>query len=161
MANQPLSLFSKDVNQLSFNQYLWSPATGLSNSFSPNPVAVLQNNITYHVIATSPEGCIGTDSISITVFKEIAIHVPNAFTPNNDGLNDILKAIPVGIKEFKFFTIYDRWGKQVFTTTDYHKGWDGNNHGIGLAGGNYIWIAGAIDYKGQGIDRKGTVLLLR
>jgi len=51
--------------------------------------------------------------------------VPSAFTPNNDGNNDILKDIPIGIKKFNYFIIYNRWGNRVFYTTDFSRGWNG------------------------------------
>ena len=53
------------------------------------------------------------------------IYVPNAFTPNKDGLNDLLKPFMIGIRELKYFRIFNRWGQLVFETQDPNNGWDG------------------------------------
>jgi gliding motility-associated-like protein len=87
--------------------------------------------------------------------------VPSAFTSGNDGRNDVLKAVPVGIKKFKSFIVYNRWGSQVFYTTDPNKGWDGKLHGIIQSTGVYVWTAEGIDVKGKVIKRKGTVTLIQ
>ena len=87
--------------------------------------------------------------------------MPNTFTPNSDGLNDMLRAITVGIKSLKYLRIYDRWGKIVFYTENSAIGWDGRVKGIPSAAGTYVWIAEAIDYLGNDVQRKGTVMILR
>ena len=89
------------------------------------------------------------------------IYIPNAFSPNNDGLNDILKAIPNKIKEFKYFSLYNRWGEMVFTTSSLNKGWDGIYKGHKQNTGVYAWIAEVIDFEDKLIKIKGTTLLIR
>jgi CHU domain-containing protein len=73
----------------------------------------------------------------------------------------VLKVIPAGIKELKFFNVYNRWGEMVFTTKDYTKGWDGIIKGKQQGTFTFVWIAEGIDYKGNIIKRKGTVILIR
>ena len=68
---------------------------------------------------------VGEGSIKIKVYMGPEIYVPTAFTPNGDNLNDVVKAIPVGMKQFNYFVIFNRWGQKVFYTTDPSKGWDG------------------------------------
>jgi gliding motility-associated-like protein len=159
--NQALPLYAFDVNNSGFNNYLWSPASGLSNPNSQDPTAYITNDITYTVTAATQEGCEGEGSISIKVYTVSDIYVPNAFTPNGDGRNDILRAIPIGIKEFRLFVVYNRWGQLVFTTKNQSMGWDGTINGRLQDTGTYVWMTEGIDYKGNVIQRKGTVILIR
>jgi gliding motility-associated-like protein len=152
--NEPFQLNAIDINGSGFIQYIWSPSVGLNNAGLQNPFASLDRNMTYVLTAITQSGCQGTDEININVYKGPEIYVPNAFTPNNDGRNDILKAIPVGIKEFKYFIIYNRWGQRIFYTRDSSYGWDGKNKNLLLDAGAYVWIA-------EVISRKGTVTLIK
>jgi gliding motility-associated-like protein len=160
VANQPLPLQAQDINKSGFTTYTWSPASGLNNPQIANPVARLANSVTYTVVAATPEGCEGTGTISIKVFKAADIYMPNAFTPNSDGRNDVLKALPIGIRQFQHLVIYNRWGEQVFYTNDPAVGWNGSNKGIQQAG-TFVWKAAGIDYLGNAIQRKGVVLVIR
>ncbi|HEX6431408.1 MAG TPA: gliding motility-associated C-terminal domain-containing protein [Niastella sp.] len=159
--DQPFSLQAKDVNNSGFTQYVWSPSFGLDNSAAQNPVALLDRNMTYTVMATTPQGCSGTDAINIKVYKGPEIYVPNAFSPNSDGHNDVLRATPVGIKEFKYFNIYNRWGQLVFSTKDPSRGWSGEISHVLQASGTFVWMAEGLDGKGNAVRRKGTVTLIR
>ena len=140
--------------------YSWNPATGLSSPYIQNPVATAADDIRYVVTATSVEGCIDTASMSIIVFKGAAIYVPNAFTPNGDGINDFLKPYLVGIKSLTYFTIYDRWGNKIFTTTRMNDGWNGTFKGKKLDAGSYAWVLGAVDLLGKAYFEKGTFTLI-
>lgn len=152
---QPIQLHA--VGGLS---YQWLPSTGLNNPNISDPIAVLSKDQTYILKAFTPEGCETFDTLTIKIYKGPDIYVPNAFTPNNDGNNDVLKAIPIGITQFKFFKIYNRWGQQVFSTTDFTKGWDGQYKGLILQD-IYVWITSGIDFQGKVITRKGSVFLLK
>ena len=120
--NQPFQLLALDVNNSGFTNYVWSPPYGLNDYRTKTPRATLDRDTKYQVRAFTPDGCEGSDEINIKVYIGPEIYVPNAFTPGNDGKNDLLKAIPVGIKKFNFFIVYNRWGNQVFYTTDPSKG---------------------------------------
>jgi gliding motility-associated-like protein len=160
VANQPLQL-----NATGGTSYIWSPTTGLSNPSIANPVVTLSSmydSITYHVTVTSGNICSASDDIKVFVFKtQPDIFVPSAFTPNNDGLNDRLKAIPVGIKEFKYFKVFNRWGELVFATTNANNSWDGIIKGQPQSTGVFTWMAKGIDFRGTTIERKGTITLIR
>lgn len=158
---QPLLLDAIDVNNSGFSQFSWSPVYGLNDPLIQQPVAVLDKSVVYIVMASTPDGCSGLDTISIKVYARADIYVPNAFTPNGDGHNDIIRAIPVGIKAFSYFVIFDRWGRQVFHTTNPGIGWDGAINGTLLQAGNFVWMAAGLDYQGHSIQRKGTLLLVR
>lgn len=95
------------------------------------------------------------------MYKGPEIYIATAFTPDGNGLNDELKAFPVGIKEFRYFRIYNRWGQLVFQTSDPGKGWDGRFNGARQPTGTFIWMAEATGYNGQLLVRKGTSTLIR
>jgi gliding motility-associated-like protein len=142
-----------------------------STEVSSNSTGVfsgLSSNILYTMKALVDKACGGTQAIKDFSMASCApgpigsgIFVPTGFTPNDDGLNDILKAIPYGIKEFKYFSLYNRWGEQVFTTTDPDKGWDGKFGGIKQNSGVFVWMAAAIDFDDKLIKLKGTTVLIR
>jgi len=142
--------------------YLWSPPQWLSGLNLPNPVSLPQATIEYIVEATSATGCKDTDSILIRLFKvDPDMYVPNAFTPNGDGINDVIRPILLGMKELRYFKIYNRLGQMVFYTTDIGKGWDGKFGGRGQDPGNFVWVAEGVTYKGLVKQKKGNVILIR
>ncbi len=141
--------------------YLWSPSTGLNNPGISNPSGNIQDDIRYKVKVTTVEGCTDTASVMITVFKGSAVYVPNVFTPNNDGLNDLLKPYLIGIKSLSFFTVYDRWGKKLFSTNSMTEGWDGSSAGKKLDSGTYVWVLKAEDIIGKKYDLKGKVMIIK
>jgi gliding motility-associated-like protein len=151
--NQPLQLNGIDVNNSGFTSYTWTPDYGLNNPLIANPVANLDRDIVYTLKASTSEGCEGIDYISVKVYKGPEIYVPTGFTPDGDGLNDILKAIVV--------SIYNRWGQLVFTTSDYQKGWDGKIEGVQQNPAAFVWMAEGVDYKGNLVRRKGTTTIIR
>lgn len=159
--NQPFQLLALDVNNSGFTNYVWSPPYGLNDYHTKTPIATLDQDIKYRVSAFTPAGCEGSDEINIKVYLGPEIYVPNAFTPGTDGKNDLLKAVPVGIKKFNYFIVYNRWGNQVFYTTDPSKGWDGTMNHITEQTGVFVWMAEGIDDKGNHIRRKGSVTLIR
>lgn len=142
-------------------QYQWTPATWLSNASIANPIAMPEDDIVYTLTVTTPEGCVGSDDIKVSVFKGSAIYVPTGFTPDGNGLNDQLIPYYIGIRELQGFSVYNRWGRLVFTTRDRYKGWDGTVNGARQPSGSYVWIVNAIDFIGKKYQLKGTTVLLR
>jgi gliding motility-associated-like protein len=160
VANQPLQLTATGGVG-----YSWSPAIGISDAGIPNPVVTLSSSVdsvTYRVKVSAADGCFAEDDIKVQIFKTGPdIFVPTAFTPNGDGKNDLLKAIPVGIKSMGYFRVYNRWGALVFSTSQLGVGWDGTIDGKQQATGTFVYMAAAIDYLGNTITKKGTVVLIR
>ena len=106
-------------------------------------------------------GVVGAN-YAVYVFKTNPyVFVPTAFTPNNDGKNDVIRPIAVGVEKINFFSIYNRWGQLVFTTTANRQGWDGRIGGVLQSSNVYVWMVSAIDYTGKTIFLKGTVTLIR
>jgi gliding motility-associated-like protein len=159
--NQPLQLNAIDVTNSGFNSYRWTPSLGLNNGSIKNPVAVLNTSITYTIAAQTANGCSAKDEIAVTVFLAPEIYVPTAFSPNNDGLNDILKPILAGIKTLKSFSVYNRYGQLVYQTSQPGRGWNGSIKGKMQNTGAFVWIAEAEDYKGNILIRKGTAMLVK
>lgn len=140
--------------------YIWSPTTGLDTATSAHPIATLYRDQTYYLTAYTPTGCESYDTLNIKVYNGPEIYVPGAFTPNGDGKNDILKAIPVGIVKFISFNVYNRYGQLLFTTSDPSKGWSGKWKGEMQATGTFVWVASGVDYLGKLVFRKGSVILV-
>ena len=145
--------------------YLWSPATGLSSTTIFNPIGVYNasiDTVRYKLIVTDIAGCADSAFVTVRVFKTNPyIFVPTAFTPNNDGRNDVIRPIAVGIQKINYFSVYNRWGQLVFTTTENRKGWDGRIGGRLQNSGVFVWMVSAVDYLGAPIFLKGTVALIR
>lgn len=140
--------------------YRWSPPTGLDDPTRPDPTATLDNDTEFVLTALSPAGCATTDTIRIRVFKGPDIYVPTMFTPNGDGLNDRLKALPIGVT-LQYLRIFDAWGNLVFQTNDHMVGWDGRIKGKEPATGTYAFVATGKDGAGNPVVRKGTLQLVR
>ena len=141
--------------------FKWSPPTWLSDPNIQNPIAKPGDNITYTVTVTNDAGCRAVDSVSIKVNPVDGIFVPTAFTPNNDGKNDIFK--PTMSIHFTLlnFSVYNRWGQLLFSTAEKGVGWDGKFKGKEQNDGVYIWIVKAKDANGVLIESKGLVVLVR
>ncbi len=158
--NQPVQL-----NASGGVAYNWSPPDYLSSATIPNPVALFPLNaedIRYKLVAYTDEGCKDSAFLSIRVFKTVpTVFVPTAFTPNNDGRNDLLRPIAAGMKSIELFNIYNRWGQLLFSTRINGHGWDGNVNGQSQAVGTYVWMVKATDYTGKSYFQKGTVTLIR
>jgi len=141
--------------------YSWSPAAPLSAPSNAAPVARLTSPTEFLVRMRLPSGCEATDTLLVRVFSKNDLLVPEAFTPNGDGKNDVLRVIPVGIREFRYFRVFSRTGELVFETRDPARPWDGLYKGKATTTATYVWIAEGIDLDGQHVVRKGTVTLIR
>ena len=142
--------------------YTWSPVTWLTNPTIANPVSTPQDSITYWVVGRDRFGCFAQDSIHISFFTmESDMYVPTAFTPNNDGLNDLARPIMLGMRSLTYFRIYNRFGELVYSTTEIGKGWDGVYKGKGQDAGTFVWYAEGVTFKGQVKKKKGYVVLIR
>ena len=146
--------------------YQWIPSSWLNNAFISNPVAIFSpgspDSVKYKVVVKDNIGCPDTALVTVHIFQTSpTIFVPTAFTPNGDGLNDVVLPISAGIRRINYFSIYNRWGQLVFTTTDDRKGWDGRIGGVLQSSNVFVWMVQAEDYLGRTIFLKGTVALIR
>ena len=157
VVNQPLQLSGTGAET-----FTWSPPTGLNNPDIANPIAILSESQQYILRVESAAGCSATDTIYVTVYKiDPGLYVPNAFTPNGDGLNDFFRPIPIGMKSLKYFRVYNRDGQLIFSTSIQNRGWDGTFKGKPQDSDVYVWIVEGIDYQDKVIFQKGSVTLIR
>lgn len=143
------------------NTYIWSPSAPLNNPFVPNPLATLFTDTRFSLQVSNDIGCTATDDVLIKVYKGPTYYIPNAFSPNGDGLNDVFTPIPVGIASTEYFRVFDRFGQLIFSTNQWLKGWDGTLKGKVLDTGTYVWIIKGVDKYGKVVEMKGTVILVR
>lgn len=158
--------FNNLTSDLSTNTYVWNFA-GLGGSSDESPVYLFTNSGEYFVtlIATSPHGCQDTAVKKVTVNPDVVLYVPNAFTPNGDGLNDAFQIFlpPTGVDYSTFqLYIYDRWGEMIYKTDDVTKFWNGakNNSGEIVKQDTYVYKITFKDDKKKFYEKVGYVILL-
>lgn len=140
--------------------YVWSPSTGLSCTNCQNPDADPTTTTDYIVFVTDANGCSDTDTVKITVEEEFVLFLPDAFSPNGDGNNEILFVRGSGLENF-VFRLYDRWGEMVFETSDVNFGWDGIYKGVALNEGVFVYVFEG-NFIGQEVfEQKGNITLHR
>jgi gliding motility-associated-like protein len=157
MADQPVT-FTVDSGsaQIVTAQPVYTDANG-------NAIIYLTSTTPGYALVTATVDGLHIDygSPARVYFAPINIYVPRVFTPNGDGVNDVLKPILVGITTFQYFTVYNRWGNIIFQTTDPNAGWDGTFKGVPQPVETYLWIAAGIDENGKTIVQKGMTSLVR
>ena len=143
--------------------YEWSSPTGINiaSAFSQNAYVNLNNDGNFYLRVTDAVGCEGFDSIFVKVYNGNTYFVPNSFTPNGDGLNDIFRAISVGMSNTVYFRVFNRYGELMFETNQYLKGWDGTYKGKPQPNGVYVWMVGGTDKDKKKVFMEGTVMLIR
>lgn len=113
------------------------------------------------LIVESDKNCFDTLVSFIKVVNNCFIAVPTAFTPNKDGLNDYLYPLNAYKASNLRFRVFNRWGQQVYQTTDWTKKWDGTINGNQQPVGTYVWMLEFTDEKGNRVFKKGTSVLIR
>ncbi len=151
---------------VSWNWYFMN--TAQYTSVEQNPTFAYTEPGTYPVVLVvkSDRGCTDTLVRPLVVGEDFGIYVPNAFTPNGDGLNDIFQPKGFGVVKYEI-NIFDRWGEKVFSTKEFEKGWDGTmqskndvKYGI-IEEGVYTWLINATSVFGKSHELKGHVTLMK
>ena len=161
------SAFFKNTSTGKINTWLWDFDNGItSTQQSPSPQTYLKTGVeTYYTIlltAFGSNGCIDTHSEKVRVLKSCYIGVPNAFTPNEDGLNDFFYPINAFKADDLDFSVYNRWGQLVFKTNDWTKKWNGKIKDIPQPVGAYVWTLRYTHHDtGKKYSLKGTMMLIR
>jgi gliding motility-associated-like protein len=143
--------------------YYWQPESTLSNPYIASPIATPHETTIYNVQVTGENGCIAKDSVEVKVITGQGNNVfsmPNAFTPNNDGLNDCFGVRKWGNVANLQFSVYNRWGDLMFYTTDDSNCWDGIYKNIPQPPGTYVYFVKGNTICGY-VERKGTMVLIR
>ncbi|MEM1324136.1 MAG: gliding motility-associated C-terminal domain-containing protein, partial [Bacteroidota bacterium] len=149
----------------------WSPIDGLSCTDCTRPRAQPVESTIYTISYTDPVGCVFSDSVSVRVFPTGRVFIPNAFSPNFDGRNDVFELYTdQSVGQVLELKVYDRWGGQryaydlapsEFPTTQEPPRWDGTCDGEPCAMGVYVYFAKVRLLNGDELDFSGDVLLLR
>ena len=144
------------------NTYNWTPSGVLTCSTCANTEASIQQNTLFTVYAVDVNGCKAVDTISVQGHSVTDIFIPNAFTPNSDGVNDQFKIFgDLGNVYFMDVAVFDRWGEKVFESNNPNFEWDGTYRGEPAPIGVYIYTATAAFSNGTHRDFKGSVTLMR
>ena len=160
---------SVSVNSTALS-YQWDFGLGKKEGVSmlENPMHIYTDSSIYHVqlIATDTYSCKDTIVQILIVIPLIKVWVPTAFTPNNDGPNDLLKVR--GPMSKMNFEVFNQWGKCVYTyssesqkTYDPNAGWDGKYKGVEQPEGNYVWRLSGTSIDGRDVQMQGVTLLIR
>ncbi|HET6226560.1 MAG TPA: gliding motility-associated C-terminal domain-containing protein [Bacteroidia bacterium] len=119
-----------------------------------------QNTLAYYVKYTTPAGCIGMDTILVNVIDISAYFLATGFSPNGDGINDVVQVHGRGIDHLSFM-IFDRVGEKVFETHELETGWDGRYMGVPMNSGVFVYRLEIYYCSGQNIKETGNITLLR
>ena len=143
--------------------YSWTPNVYVSRSLGNQITVKPTQTMTYYLQGRDAGGCVGQDSVTVYFSKEgeQKLFVPNAFTPNNDGLNDVFKPIFTGPATKFDFKIFNRWGQLVFQTNTVGKGWDGTFKFVAQPKDVYVYYITAEGGCNGMFERKGTFVLIK
>ncbi|HSK12529.1 MAG TPA: PKD domain-containing protein, partial [Phnomibacter sp.] len=131
--------------------FSWNPISNMSDPSVLNPVVNPPNNTQYVLTAIGEANCLAMDSVFVTVLP--GLFIPNAFSPNGDGINDVWVIKHLDEYPGSSVQIFDRYGKVVFSSIGYNQPWDGKQNGIPLPSGVYYYI---IDPKNGATRRQGS-----
>jgi gliding motility-associated-like protein len=140
--------------------YAWTPSMGLSNPTIVDPVASPVVTTAYQLYVTTEDGCYAKATERVEVYYPL--QMPEGFTPNGDGRNDVFRVPPQIPVTIRSLAVFNRHGQRMFYTTDAGAGWDGRYGGIAQPAGTYVWeleFVNPVTNKVEG--RKGTVILVR
>ena len=144
--------------------YHWSPSQHIETPNLPSTTVTPDTTMTYTVTVTDTFGCVKTDTVTITVQPvtcgEPFIFIPNSFTPNGDGINDVL-FVRSDILVECYFAVYNRWGEKVFETREPTTGWDGTFRSKECPRATYDWYFKGTCMDGDEAEMKGSVTLIR
>ena len=140
---------------------VWDPATNLDDPSAFSPVFRGSSDQLYTVRIETSTGCRTVDTQLVKTVSHADVYVPTAFTPNHDGLNDILRPTLMGMKELKYFRVYNRFGQLLYETKANREGWDGSLNGSVLPTQVVVWIVEAIGTDDKVYTKKGTSTLVR
>jgi gliding motility-associated-like protein len=141
--------------------YHWWPSGTVSNDTIPNPFVRPLSPVVYTVLGLNQYGCRDTATVQINIDYNMPDFIPNAFSPNGDGRNDVFKIEHIRYQKLVQFKVFNRWGQQLFETIDGAKGWDGTYNGAPCNVDTYYYIISLNHPDGATKTYKGDVALLR
>lgn len=150
-----------------FVTFLWDASPTLNCTNCSAPIATPRATTSYRVTATSAKGCKNSDSVTVFIFcHNDQVFIPNTFTPNGDGQNDVFYPRGIGMKAVRSLRIYNRWGEVVFERrnfllNDRSAGWDGTYKGQELNTDIFVYSIDGICDSGETLNWKGDITLIR
>ncbi|SEL50253.1 gliding motility-associated C-terminal domain-containing protein [Chitinophaga rupis] len=168
----PVTILNKDITinigesiqlvAVNAPDYIWTPAEGLSCTNCAAPVAQPMHPTRYIVSTVTGKNCVPADTVNILLSYNLSVYVPNAFTPNGDGKNDVFRPKVKGASSYHL-QIYNRWGQLLYDTFDMKTGWDGRYRDVLQPMGAYVYM---VQYAYYGSEKnvlmqKGTFTLIR
>ncbi|NUO01930.1 MAG: gliding motility-associated C-terminal domain-containing protein [Saprospiraceae bacterium] len=150
-----------------YESLLWSPSSAFADPTVPVQRVSPSETMAFTVVVRDEFGCVGSDDILITVSKPSPVFIPDAFSPNGDGQNDVLMIFGgKGVRTIEAFNIFDRWGNLVFGQRQFQPndpafGWDGNFEGRPMNAAVYVYYAEVVLENGEVIPLKGDIILMR
>lgn len=138
----------------------WEPSAGLSCSNCPNPIASPAQTTTYVLTQTNELGCTGSDTITIQVEVIISFFIPNAFSPNKDGNNDVFRVRALGLENLELF-IVDRYGHEVAALKGIDASWDGTHNGKAVNPSVFAYYGTLFFLDGSRVPVQGNVQVMR
>lgn len=157
VADQSFDLKARQIGDSVF----WRPGIFLDTPVSYTPVFNGSADQLYTIRLATNSGCITIDTQLVKIAPKVEIYVPTAFTPNNDGVNDLLRPVLMGVKKLNYFKIYNRIGEPLFQTSTNRIGWDGVYKGEPQTSQVVVWIAEAEGTDNKIYVRKGSTMLIR
>ena len=168
---QPINILSpfvqytdKSTSLYPITYWYWTFGDGSKGSTEQNPSHIFGDTGTYcaTLIVVDEHGCVDTTTECLDVQPQYAFYIPNAFTPNGDGINDVFQPKGTYIKSYEMY-IFERWGNELFHTTDFNTGWNGevNNNGQLCQEDTYIYLIYVYDSQGNKHTYTGRVNLVR
>ena len=145
----------------------WTPSEGLTCVDCYNPIANPTVPTEYFVLVTDVNGCMDEASITMNIFREINVYIPNTFSPNNDGINDYFTVYSdetvLHVLEFR---VFNRWGAEVYERTEFlpndpNMGWNGSFNGQNLTPDVFVYYAKVETYDGQIEEYRGDVTIIK
>jgi gliding motility-associated-like protein len=167
LATGTLHPLTSTITNGPIRDWVWSPATNLSCASCPRPIAEVKKDITYTVKVTTAFGCSAADTVSIKTFcKDGQVFIPNAFTPDGDGLNDRLTVRASGIVSVKYFRIFNRWGDLIFERANFRPndpayGWDGKVRGVLSGPEVFVYTCEVLCENGTSYMYKGNTSIIK
>ncbi len=155
------------ANSADIISWSWTPPAGLSCTNCPTPIAAPAKNTRYTATVSNAGGCIAQDNVTVNIFcSKGEVFIPNTFSPNNDGANDVFYPRGRGVAIVKRMQVFNRWGNMVFSRNNFalndaQAGWNGTFNGQPLNSDVFIYQIEVVCSSNEVYVLKGDISLIR